>query len=267
MDQTKVLHLKVNLGPFAGFVEQISTWSQEYEPQNSIEREASQSTGKYVCAAPVSLCMESFWDTELRNICRDADLVVPDGKPIVWAVHRLGHTAQKQVAGPDLMLALCQKAAQQNIPIGLYGGTAQSLKDLQENLRKQFPSLAIRYAFAPPFRPAGASAPETELQAIRKSGAKLLFVGIGCPKQEKWMAQHKAQLPLVMLGVGAAFLFHSGQLRRAPLWMRKLGLEWLFRLLQEPRRLFGRYLKTNLGYLWHTRCLSKKRLQSFLRQP
>ena len=264
MNQTKILHLKVNLGSFASFVEQICTWA--YEQQSSIGREASENMGKYICAAPVSLCMETFWDTETRDICHNADLVAPDGKPIVWAIRRLGHTEQEQVAGPDLMIALCRKAAQQKIPIGLYGGTEESLQALQANLQRQFPSLQIGYAFAPPFRPAGASVTEAELQAIRKSGAKLLFVGIGCPKQEKWMAKHKEHLPLVMLGVGAAFLFHSGQLQRAPHWMRKFGLEWLFRLLQEPRRLFGRYVKTNLAYLWHTRCLSKKRLQSFIRQ-
>ncbi|WGK69068.1 WecB/TagA/CpsF family glycosyltransferase [Candidatus Haliotispira prima] len=255
---TRVLYLKVNLGHFSDFVATICHWAEDTREL------AGNREGRYVCIAPVTVCMESFWNEDFRRICQEADLVTPDGKPIVWALRKLGHREQEQVAGPDLMSALCREAAQREIPIGLYGGTERGLALLQQNLERQFPGLNIVYAYPPPWRAVGAAAPEEELEAIRRSEAKILFVGIGCPKQETWMARHKDSLPLVMLGVGAAFLFHSGELRRAPQWMRHCGLEWLFRLLQEPKRLFRRYFRTNLAYLWHSRCLSGKQLRKYL---
>ena len=256
--QSQVLHLKVNLGSFADFVETICRWAG---PAANGELDMF---GRYVCVAPVTVCMESFYNEQFRRICDEADLVTPDGMPIVWALRKLGYSEQRRVCGPDLMSALCCEASKRGIPIGLYGGTAGSLELLQLNLKHRYPNLKVAYAFAPPFRSVGEAAKKEELEAIRQSGVRLLFVGIGCPKQEVWMAQNKGTLPLVQLGVGAAFLFHSGKLRRAPLWMQHIGLEWLFRLLQEPRRLFKRYLISNLAYLWHTRCLSAKHLRKYL---
>ncbi len=257
MPYSRVLHLKVNLGSFAEFVETICRWSEEFQEQQGAK-------GRYVCAAPVALCMENFWDEDFRRICDEADLISPDGRPIVWALRKLGHRQQQQVSGPDLMSALCCAAARRRIPIGLYGATQQVLEPLRRNLLCRYPGLRISYAYAPPLRAAGQAAAPEELDAICQSGARLLFIGIGCPKQEIWMAQHRQSLPLVMLGVGAAFLFHSGEVRRAPLWLRRCALEWLFRLLQEPRRLFRRYFRGNLAYLWHTGFLSRRRLQKYL---
>ena len=226
---------------------------------------SSNKPGRYICVAPVTACMESFWSKEFCNICSKADLVLPDGMPIVWALRRLGYRQQQRVSGPDIMLALCQKAVQYELPIGLYGGdTKADLDLLKSNLRSRFPKLNIVYDYSPPFRSIDEVIPLEELEIIRQSGAKLLFVGLGSPKQEFWMSRYKNDLPLVMLGVGAAFLFHGGKVKRAPLWIQRSGLEWLFRLIQEPGRLFKRYLKTNCAFLWHTRLLSKRQLQKYL---
>ncbi|MEM9423518.1 MAG: WecB/TagA/CpsF family glycosyltransferase [Spirochaetota bacterium] len=260
---SKVLHLKVCLGTLSDFVDAICLWADGAGGAGG-GAELPAAEGRYICVAPVATCMESFWNDRFRRICDEADFVVPDGIPIVWALRRLGYTEQQRVSGPDLMLRLCAEAERRRIPIALYGGTGSGLERLQENLLRQFPALEIAYAYSPPLRPAGEPAPASELAAIRESGARLLFVGTGCPKQEMWMARHKAELPLVMLGVGAAFLFHSGEVRRAPQWMQRSGLEWLFRLSQEPKRLFKRYGRTNFAFLWHTRLLSGRQLRKYI---
>ena len=266
LKESRVLHLKVSLGSFVSFIDKICAWALEKSEilDNSGNILPNKRSGKYVCVAPVAACMEAFWNTEFRRICQEADLVSPDGTPIVWALRHLGHSKQQRISGPDLMAALCREAAAQNIPIGLYGGTQLGLGLLQQNLQQQYPELNISYAYSPPFRSVGEAESAEILEAIRQSGAKLLFVGIGCPKQEIWMAKYKDQLPLVMLGVGAAFLYHSVELRRAPVWVQNCGFEWLFRLLQEPKRLFKRYLKTNLAFLWHTHLLSARKLRKYL---
>jgi N-acetylglucosaminyldiphosphoundecaprenol N-acetyl-beta-D-mannosaminyltransferase len=138
---------------------------------------------------------------------------------------------------------LCEAAALNNVPVGFYGGSPESLQDMVGNLKSFFPELNIAYTYSPPFRPLTAQEDERISRDIEASGAKILFVGLGCPKQERWMAEHKDRLNVVMLGVGAAFDFHAGRLKRAPRWLQKLGLEWVFRLIMEPRRLWKRYLR------------------------
>lgn len=239
LKRARVLSLAVHLGSFSDFVRQVITWA-----------EAGQS--RYVCAAPVALCMESYYSEDYRRITDEADLVSPDGKPIVWALRKLGHRQQGQVCGPELMPAVCAEAEERGLRVGLYGGSDEELSGLMANLQKRFSKLQISYSYSPPFRPLSEEEDAAICREISASGAEILFVGLGCPKQERWMAAHKGRIPAVMLGVGAAFLFHSGVVERAPESWRKLGLEWLFRLLKEPRRLFKRYLLTNSAYLWHT---------------
>jgi N-acetylglucosaminyldiphosphoundecaprenol N-acetyl-beta-D-mannosaminyltransferase len=185
-----------------------------------------------------------------QQVVNGADLVTPDGMPLVWALRRLGVPAQQRVYGPDLALAVAAAAADAGIPIGLYGGREDVLADLQASYRQRFPALRVVYAHSPPFRELSAAEDAAVVQEIRDSGARILFVGLGCPKQECWMAKHRGRVPAVMLGVGAAFDFHAGRVRQAPGWLQRAGLEWLFRLFMEPRRLWYRYLKHNPRFLW-----------------
>lgn len=206
---------------------------------------ALERAGRYVCVANVHMVMESYDDAGFREIVNGADLVTPDGMPLVWMLRRLGVPGQTRVYGPTLMLHVCAEAERRGVPIGLYGGTEASLAAMRAFLAERYPGLAVAYAYAPPFRALGEDEDAAVVEAIRGSGARVLFVGLGCPKQERWMAAHRARLPLVQLGVGAAFDFHSGRVRQAPAWMQARGLEWLFRLLAEPRRLWKRYLVQN----------------------
>jgi N-acetylglucosaminyldiphosphoundecaprenol N-acetyl-beta-D-mannosaminyltransferase len=176
--------------------------------------------------------------------------VTPDGMPLVWALRRLELKDQNRVYGPDLTLNVCRAAAEAGISVGLYGGSQEVLDALQKNYRERFPQLHIAYAYSPPFRPLTRDEDEAVVRAINASGTRILFVGLGCPKQERWVAGHRDHVQAVMLAVGAAFDFHSGRVRQAPRWMQRSGLEWLFRLLMDPRRLWRRYFKNNPRFLW-----------------
>ena len=199
----------------------------------------------YVCVASVHMVMESFDAAEFRRVVNGSDLVTPDGRPLVWALKALGAKGASQVRGTDLMTHMVREAVRENIPIGLYGGTPELLEELVRILRARFPGLRVGCRIAPPFRALTPEEDEAFTRDIVASGARILFVGIGCPKQERWMAAHKDRVPAVMLGVGAAFDFHAGRVRQAPGWMQSAGLEWLFRLMMEPRRLWKRYAKHN----------------------
>ena len=182
-------------------------------------------------------------DPLFRRILNSADIVTPDGMPIVWALRSLGRKQQQRVYGPTLMLEICRKAAATGARVFLYGGREEYLPRLEERLRSDFPGLQIAGRYSPPFRPLTAAEDREAIDYIRCSGADIVFIGISTPKQELWMWEHRAQLPgTVMIGVGAAFDFHAGRVRQAPVWMQRNGLEWLFRLYSEPRRLWRRYL-------------------------
>ena len=210
-----------------------------------IEDWVDQQKSCYVVAANVHVVMMSYWQKSYRKILNQAALVTPDGMPLVWEMRILGIKQQTRVYGPDLMLSWCDRAAQKNIPIYLYGGTNETLAKLQINLKEQFPNLVIAGVHSPPFRELTKTEEVENRQRIQASGAKVVFVGLGCPKQEQWMARQKDQLAAVMIGVGAAFRFHSGEVSQAPRWVMKLGLEWLYRFGCEPQRLWQRYLINN----------------------
>lgn len=205
---------------------------------------------RYVCICGVHGVMEGHDSPDFQRTQNAADLVTPDGMPLVWVLRRLGLKDQTRVYGPDLTLSVCQAAADAGIPVGLYGGTQEVLDTLQKTYRARFPRLRIAYAYSPPFRPLTPDEDEAIVQAINASGTRILFVGLGCPKQEQWVASHRDRVQAVMLAVGAAFDFHSGRVRQAPRWMQRCGLEWLFRLLMDPRRLWRRYFKNNPRFLW-----------------
>lgn len=227
-----ILNMHVDVTSYPDATEKVVNWAHE-------------GLQKYVCAANVHMVMESHDDPDFQAIVNEADLVTPDGVPLVWALRMLGVQEASRVYGPDLTLHVCKMAAEQSIPIGLYGGTPSSLQDFVQFLEKNYPGIKIACTIAPPFRPLTPEEDEQYISEINNSDTRILFVGIGCPKQEKWMAEHKEKLNAVMLGVGAAFDFHTGRVRQAPSWMQQNGLEWLFRFLMEPKRLWKRYAKHN----------------------
>ena len=201
----------------------------------------------YLCVAAVHTVMASQEDRELRTAVLGADFTVPDGQPLVWALNALGHPLGDRVYGPELMDRACARAAANGLRFYLYGGRNQgALVQLALELRKRHPGLRIVGGHSPPFRPLE-RAEEDEIAAeINRSGADVVWVGIGVPKQEKWMARMRGRLEApVLIGVGAAFDFHAGLVRQAPEWMQRSGLEWLFRFVQDPRRLWKRYLRYN----------------------
>ncbi len=176
-------------------------------------------------------------------------MATPDGAPVAWMLRKLGYASQQRINGPDLMWKYCEQAAQRGEAIYLYGGTPDTLEILQRRLAEIFPGLRIAGAYSPPFRAVTNEEDAADVRRINASGASTVWVSLGCPKQEKWMAAHRGRVNAVMIGVGAAFDYHAGTIKRAPTWMQNAGLEWLHRLCSEPRRLWRRYLVTNTLFM------------------
>lgn len=212
---------------------------------------AHQRYSGFVCAANVHVVMEGFDDSRYRDMINSADMVTPDGMPLVWMLRVRGCQASR-VYGPDLMRLLLTACEADGLSIGLYGGSPRVLDRLIAAIQKQHPNLSIVYACAPPFRELTAGEDTRIVEDIKDSGAQLLFVGMGCPKQERWIIKHQGVIPAPMLGVGAAFDFIAGAKRYAPAWLQRMGLEWLFRLLTEPRRLWRRYVVHNPRFVVFT---------------
>lgn len=206
---------------------------------------------RVVCFSTVHMIMEAHDSPEYNAILRSADIVAPDGMPLVWALRLLRERGATRVYGPDFTRYAVAAAERERIPIALYGGTPASLQKLIRAFERRHPNLEIAYAFAPPFRRLTPDELEIQIAAIRDSGAGIVLVGLGCPKQEQWMAEGRCRIPAVMLGVGAAFDFLSGVKPQAPRWMMNIGLEWMFRLATEPRRLWLRYLRQNPRFVIH----------------
>lgn len=204
----------------------------------------------YVCVSGVHGVMESQRDPTLRQVHNAAGLVTPDGMPLVWLSRLGGHRHVERVYGPDLMLALCARAVGRYRHF-LYGGGDGVAERLAARLRARIPGLALVGTETPPFRPLGAEEDAALVQRINAARPDIVWVGLGTPKQERWMSAHVEQLGAsALIGVGAAFDFHAGLKRQAPRWMQRIGLEWLFRLLSEPRRLWRRYLVNNPAFIY-----------------
>lgn len=235
--RVRVLDIAVDAVSRADALARIAAW-------------ASAGAARYVCFCNVHTAVTASGDRALRGAIERCDLACPDGSPIAWTLRRRGVARQDRVSGPDVMLDVCAWAHGARIPVFLFGSTGDTLARLARRLGERFPGLAIAGTLAPPFAPPTAADQAAAIGHIRRSGARVVFVGLGCPRQETWMAAHSADVPAVMLGVGAAFDFHAGVRRRAPAWMQRFALEWLFRLAQEPARLGPRYLVTNAVFLW-----------------
>jgi len=202
---------------------------------------ASDKTGRIVCIREVASLMTSKDDPELIELHAKADIVTPDGMPLVWFGKGKGLKIDR-VCGPDLMHEICVVRQGMGLHHFFYGGKEGIADLLVDTLRKQAPDLQIAGTYCPPFRDLTSEEDQLITDRIVSSGADIVWVGISSPKQDIWMWRHKERLPQTMIGVGAAFDFHSGAVPRAPIWMRKRGFEWLFRLASEPRRLWKRYL-------------------------
>jgi N-acetylglucosaminyldiphosphoundecaprenol N-acetyl-beta-D-mannosaminyltransferase len=201
----------------------------------------------YFCAAPVHALMVARNDPEMRDALLRSTMVMPDGMPLVWGVNLLGERLGDRVYGPELMFRYSRRCAELGHRVWLYGGRDQgSLAQLALNLRQHHPGIQVVGGYSPPFRPLTAGEEDAVVEQINEARPDVLWVGIGVPKQEKWMARMRDRLEVpVMCGVGAAFDFHSGRISQAPSWMQERGLEWIYRIAQEPRRLFPRYLWFN----------------------
>lgn len=232
-----ILNTRIDPTSYSAAVNQILSWVKERQ-------------SRYICIANVHMVMEAHDDVNFREVVNAADLVTPDGMPLVWILRWLGFRQQERVYGPTLTMHVLKSANKEGIAIGFYGGTPITLEKLKRNLLAQFPALNIVYSYAPPFRPLTMEEDEDVTNKINTSEARILFVGLGCPKQERWMAAHRGRIHAVMLGVGAAFDFHAGVKPQAPHWMQHIGLEWLFRLSVEPGRLWRRYLIQNPRFIY-----------------
>ncbi|HEX5365419.1 MAG TPA: WecB/TagA/CpsF family glycosyltransferase [Acidimicrobiales bacterium] len=207
----------------------------------------------YVCVTGVHGVVECQDDGDLRRIHRDAGMVTTDGMPLVWLARRRvpPGTPVERVYGPDLMLAAFARSERTGWRHFLYGATPDTLGRLEARLAEWFPGAAVVGTLSPPFRPLDAEEERAEVERIRTARPDLVWVGLSTPKQERWMAAHVGQVYApVLVGVGAAFDFHAGVKRQAPGWVRRSGLEWAFRLASEPRRLAGRYLRSNPRFVW-----------------
>ncbi|KQV47101.1 teichoic acid biosynthesis protein [Pelomonas sp. Root1217] len=228
-----VLKANIDALSWSDALGRISQWAARHE-------------SRYVCICNAHSVVTAGLDAKFDSVVAGADMATPDGAPVAWMIRKLGYPHQQRINGPDLMWKYCELAAQRgNESIYLYGGTAETLQILQGVLAQHFPALRIAGAESPPFRAATDEEDAQTVARINASGAGTVWVSLGCPKQEKWMAAHRGRVNAVMIGVGAAFDYHAGTIQRAPQWMQNAGMEWLHRLCSEPRRLWRRYLVTN----------------------
>lgn len=206
----------------------------------------------YVCVTPVHSVMMCYDNVQLRKIYNRAGIVTPDGMPVVWTGKLRRHKEIERVYGPDLMLALCNHSQKMNYRHYFFGGREDVLETMVGNLQKQFPKLQIAGCYSPPFRQLNDNEKAEVVNKINSASPHFVWVGLGAPKQEYWMDEHLEKLaPAILIGVGAAFDFHAGHKPQAPVWMQHNGLEWLFRLVSEPRRLWKRYLINNPRFIFH----------------
>ncbi len=212
-------------------------------------RWASARESRYVCACNVHSVVTAQSDERLAASLRSADMVVPDGAPVAWLMRKTGVDAQQRVSGPDLMWRYFAAAAVYGESIFLLGGDPETLVRLQARIEETFPGLRVVGTHSPPYRPLSSEEDAMLVKMLNDAAATTVWVALGCPKQEIWMAEHRERVHAVMVGVGAAFGFHAGTVRRAPEWMQRASLEWLHRLASEPGRLWRRYLTTNTLFI------------------
>jgi len=236
MERKSVAHFPVSIGDYKQFVEKIV------------------STGllgnsDYVCVGNVHMLVEASKNKEFGLIVHNAGLITPDGMPLIWSLKLLHGIRQSRVAGMELLPDLLKSATMHQLPVYFYGADEKMLNTTRDHIKSHFGGLIVAGMYSPHFRSLSVEEEVEVVKKINESGARLVFVILGCPKQEKWMASMKGRIHAVMIGIGGALPVMIGMQKRAPRWMQQAGLEWSFRLLQEPRRLFKRYVITNSMFL------------------
>ncbi|MCC9135029.1 WecB/TagA/CpsF family glycosyltransferase [Pontibacter silvestris] len=232
----KVLTSLISVGTFDEFVNHIF-WLSENKPSS------------YVCFANVHMLMEAYHDKEFNKLLNEADVATPDGGPVSKLIHMLYGQSQDRVAGMDMLPRLLKEAANRGKSVFFYGSTDDVLNTLVSKAKEEFPALKIAGSFSPPFRKLSHIEDTAIINMINEAKPDLIFVALGCPKQERWMQEHKDKVNACMLGVGQAFMTYAGLEKRLPKWARNLSLEWTYRLWLEPRRLWKRYLITNSMFI------------------
>lgn len=231
------MNFPISIGKYQDYIEYII---------DSAQAGASQ----YIYVANVHMVVEAFWNKSFSEKVSKASVVTPDGMPLTWALRLLHGIKQDRVAGMDVLPALLNRSEKMRLPVYIYGGTESLLIHTRDYLQSHYPDLVVNGLYSPPFRELTKEEENKIIDQLNSSGAKLIFVVLGCPKQEQWMASMAGRIKAVMIGIGGALPVLVGLQKRAPRWMQRLGLEWLFRLSLEPRRLFKRYAVTNSVFLY-----------------
>lgn len=221
-----------------------------HEAISTICHWANMRESKYVAICNVHSVVTALQEPQHKQVINSADMATSDGMPITWMLRKLGFPRQQRINGPDLMWKYCEKVEKSGQKVFFYGSTDENLALLKARLLAEFPALQIAGMYSPPFRELTEAEDAEVVKRLNDSGAGVVFVGLGCPRQELWMQQHRGKIDAVMIGVGAAFNYHAGTIQRAPLWMQNAGLEWLHRLAADPKRLWKRYLVTNTLFIF-----------------
>jgi N-acetylglucosaminyldiphosphoundecaprenol N-acetyl-beta-D-mannosaminyltransferase len=239
MVKENIFTFPVSIGSYQKFIDEIFKLSEL-------------KTSSYVCFANVHMIVEAYNDPVFNSVVKNADIVTPDGQPIALFLQRMKKIDQVRVAGLDVFPDLLREAELRNKSVYFYGATDQILQMIIDKARGQFPALKIKGSYSPPFRKLTPEEDVAVTKVINDAKPDLVFVALGCPKQEQWMARHRPAVKGCMLGVGHAFKVYAGVSKRAPEWMQRLSVEWVYRLFQEPGRLWKRYFYTNTFFLWLT---------------
>jgi N-acetylglucosaminyldiphosphoundecaprenol N-acetyl-beta-D-mannosaminyltransferase len=216
-----------------------------------IESGIEQLRGEYICVSNVHTTVMAYENSSYAKVQREAAFCLPDGGPLSSYSRKHGYPDAARVTGPDLMGEMF--ARDNDLRHYFYGGTPETIEKLRARLTEKYGHIQIAGMVSPPFRKLSAAEDASYIKAINDAKADIIWVGLGAPKQELWMNAHRGKVCGVMIGVGAGFDYHAGTIKRAPGWMQRANLEWFYRLMQDPARLFTRYLKTNLKFMWLTR--------------
>jgi N-acetylglucosaminyldiphosphoundecaprenol N-acetyl-beta-D-mannosaminyltransferase len=208
-------------------------------------------SGDYVCVSNVHTTVTSYEDKEYCTVQNGGIMAIPDGGPLSSVGQRRGHKNMQRTTGPSYMAEIMKVSAKKGYCHFFYGSTEETLEKMSQNLKRQYPGIQIVGIYSPPFRPMTEEEDREIIEKINQTHPDFVWVGLGAPKQEKWMAAHQGRVSGFMVGVGAGFDYFAGNIERAPEWMQKCNLEWLYRLMQDPKRLFGRYWHTNTRFIWH----------------
>ena len=207
-------------------------------------------SGDYLCVSNVHTTVMSYDDKAYCAVQNGGIMAIPDGGPLSSVGRKRGFSGMKRTTGPDYMKEMLKISNEEGYRHFFYGSTEETLKKLQRTLKRSYPNVQVAGMFSPPFRTLSAQEDEEIVHMINESNADFVWIGLGAPKQERWMAEHQGKIKGFMIGVGAAFDYEAGNIVRAPQWMQKTNLEWLYRLIQEPKRLFKRYFYTNTKFIW-----------------